>query len=192
MYFFILIFILITIFFMSYIEIDIKKYEFDYSNNINDFKIYLKIKFLGVTYLKFLIDNNKTEKYKTSKLKKIFNVKNIKHIDNLKLELKKINLKLDICLIDPFLTAISIGTAYSIIFTRIAKFIKKGNKEKIKILINPIYNLNKIQIKLEAKCIITIKFVHIISTICKILQKPRRKEKNERTSNRRAYAFSNE
>ena len=56
--------------------------------------------------------------------------------------------------------------------------------------IKPIYK-DKNLYEISLNCIIEVKMVHIINMIYKIVKK-RRSDKNERTSNRRAYDNSDE
>lgn len=102
----------------------------------------------------------------------------LKSLDNFKFEIKKANLNLGVGTEDAALTAILVG-----IIGGFLGILLKGQKFQIL----PIYkNQNILQLKLD--CIFRVNLFHYIyKTILK------GREKNEtRTSNRRAYAHSNE
>ena len=67
--------------------------------------------------------------------------------------------------------------------------IKKYNENQ-KFLIQPIY-INQNLINIECSGIFEIEMIHIINTIC-IVNKKRKGDKNERTSNRRSYDYGYE
>ena len=70
------------------------------------------------------------------------------------------------------------------------RIIKKYNSKKYYYEIKPIYK-NENMVKLDFSCIINIKMVHIMDILYLVLKKGR-VNKNERTSNRRAYDYSYE
>ena len=116
-----------------------------------------------------------------------FNLDTVKLISKVNYIIEKLNLKVYIGTEDAAITAVSTGVGYTII----SNFIngKTLSYKNIKYKIFPIYQ-NKNILKLELDSIITLKMEKIIDII-KIIKKGR-VDKNGRTSNRRAYAYSNE
>ena len=72
----------------------------------------------------------------------------------------------------------------------IRKHVSNYNKEKFSYIIKPLFNnTNSYYIKLN--CILSIKLVHIINAFISMLKTKKRREKNERSSNRRFNAYCN-
>ena len=109
-------------------------------------------------------------------------------LKNLKMKITKLDLKIEIGTENAAITGILVGIIGAIYSMFIWKFIK--NKEAQKMYIEPIY-IDKNIINLRFQGIIEIKMIHIINTIC-IINKRKRVDKNERTSNRRTYDYSYE
>ena len=112
-------------------------------------------------------------------------------LKNLKLEIIKYNMNLEVGVEDAFLNSIIVGiisTIVSIILKVTVKNIKKYNNFFYKI--SPIYGKENI-IKLNLNCIINLKLVHIINIIY-LVNKEGRSEKYVRTSNRRSYDYCHE
>ncbi len=109
-------------------------------------------------------------------------------LKNLKMKITKLDLKIEIGTENAAITGILVGIIGAIYSMFIWKFIK--NKEAQKMYIGPIY-IDKNIINLRFQGIIEIKMIHIINTIC-IINKRKRVDKNERTSNRRTYDYSYE
>ena len=156
-----------------------------------DFKIILELYiFNRINYLKISINKNKLKSFKSSKnmdrikqqipkYKKKIKFKNV--LKNLKLKLKKLNLKLEIGTEDAALTAICIGvisTFLSILVGNLAYSIKGINWK-----INPVY-CNENLINLELNCIFSLKLIHIINTIYEMRKEG---DKYARTSNRKNF-----
>ena len=104
-------------------------------------------------------------------------------------KLQEIKLELKLGTEDVILTSFLIAIISIIISMLLSKVIEKFDEKKYKYQILPIYNSqNSIKIALEG--IIDIKLVNIISILFRLWF--RRDKIDERTSNRRAYANSNE
>jgi len=114
----------------------------------------------------------------------------IEIIKNLKVEVAKLNLNLEIGTEDVIITSGIIAVLSSVLGIVLAQTIKKYDREKHKYEIYPVYQ-NKNLINLYLNCIIKVKMVHIIYIIY-VLVKKRRVNKYERTSNRRTYDYSYE
>lgn len=151
----------------------------------------LKIKLNG----KKIINNQKLqEKIKQQKTKIIENKANvdkelIKSLKNIKTEIKEINLKISIGTENAALTAFTIPVISTFIAIFLSKQIKKYNDKQV-FLVEPVY-LDKNLLNIEISSIFQIKMIHIINTIC-IVNKKRKGDKNERTSNRRPYDYGYE
>ena len=151
----------------------------------------LKIKLNG----KKIINNQKLqEKIKQQKTKIIENKANvdkelIKSLKNIKPEIKEINLKISIGTENAALTAFTIPVISTFIAIFLSKQIKKYNDKQV-FLVEPVY-LDKNLLNIEISSIFQIKMIHIINTIC-IVNKKRKGDKNERTSNRRPYDYGYE
>lgn len=151
------------------------------------FELYI---FNRINYLKISINKNKLKSLKSSKnmdrinqqiakYNKKIKFKNV--LKNLKLKLKKLNLKLEIGTEDAALTAIFIGiisTFFSIFVRNLAY-----NSKEINWKINPVYS-NENLINLELNCIFSLKLIHIINTIYKMRKEG---DKYARTSNRKDF-----
>ena len=115
-----------------------------------------------------------------------FDIRILKSLKYLNIEIKKINLDAYIGLEDAAIGAICVGGVSSILAIILRKCMEKNNLSYWKI--TPIYqNRNLLNISLD--CIFSLKLIHIIYTIYVLKKKG---ERNGRTSNRRAYAHSNE
>ena len=131
-------------------------------------------------------EKRRNNKYNIKKEMKIIN----KHM---KFKVKDLNLKVLIGTknvnITTFLVAF-LGIVISYLFLYIEKCNNCKSKNQCRYIIRPKYN-EKNMVKINLNCIIEIKLIHIISTIC-IIKKIRRVDKNERTSNRKYYDYSYE
>lgn len=188
---FILIFILILglAIYTSKIEIDIKNLEIDTEKpkgeKINEeSKIYVYL--LIFQKIKLFKKNVKGMKLKNVKFQnKDIDVKYLKNrdikinykelIQNIEIEIKKVDLYMQIGTEDAALTAILVGIASGIVGVML---------RKPKYQIVPIYsNKNLLKIKLDG--IFTIYLMHYIYS--QIFKRKRSVNKNERTSNRKSY-----
>ena len=151
------------------------------------FELYI---FNRINYLKISINKNKLKSLKSSKnmdrinqqiakYNKKIKFKNV--LKNLKLKLKKLNLKLEIGTENAALTAIFIG----IISTFFSIFVGNlvYNSKEINWKINPVYS-NENLINLELNCIFSLKLIHIIITIYEMRKEG---DKYARTSNRKDF-----
>ena len=154
----------------------------------------LKIK-LNNKKIKKIINNQKIkEKIKQQETKIIENKANIDKeliisLKNIKTEVKEINLKIRIGTENASLTAFTIPVIRTFIAMFLSKQIKKYNDKQV-FLVEPVY-LDKNLLNIEISSIFQIKMIHIINTIC-IVNKKRKGDKNERTSNRRSYDYGYE
>lgn len=184
------------------IKLKIFEEQLNKSKIIFDYELYISLYFLGkIKIAKIRINKEKLnkinikEKINLEKIRKIKretkeNKELKKVIKKLKIEISKLDLKLELDTPDVLITTglvTTISIILSIMFSKLIK-IRKFNEYKYKII--PLYN-NKNMLNLEFNCIINIKIVHIIF-ILYIFIKKRRDDKNERASNRRSYDYSYE
>ena len=192
---------------LSNLEIEIENFKYN-SDNLNkekkkDYLIYIRLKLLKrLTWFKVTIDDDRISKIRNSNIVKIkilkrillrnereiFTIENIKHIEHF--EIKKLNLKMKIDLIDTIITSFSVAIISTIISIILANNIRHNDNKKYNYIITPIYKEN-MQIIINLNCIINVKMVHIIN-ILYMLFKKRSVNYDERTSNRRAYVCSDE
>ncbi|MBO4815990.1 MAG: hypothetical protein J5507_03585 [Clostridia bacterium] len=171
----IIFFLINVLFFLSVIEIQIKKFIYDSESKKNEFLIYIKLKFLNkITWSKIKVDNKKIERYKNANSKllekisvnlkrEILDKGDIKRINTSNLIIKKINLKIKINLFDPVLTSYAVGILFTILSIIIAKFLEEYNKQNCKYKIIPLYYSKKPEIKVNFSSIINIKVIHILN-----------------------------
>ena len=186
---------------LSNIKIKITKLYIFY--NSGKFKIEFMSKLGLYVYNKIKIYENVIENEKIKKLYQSgnFDIKKIK--DNKEINRKVINaLKESKFVIEGVSLKGYIGTenaaftAYITAFINtiipiiISKKINNYKEQKYNYQIDTVY-INQNIVNLECNCIISIKIVHIINILYIYLRKGRVK-KNERTSNRRTYAYSHE
>lgn len=137
-----------------------------------------------------MYSSKKIEEMDFNKLKQTIpiNMETFKIIKNLKLKIESLNLQINIGIEDAIYTSYSVATIASILSILLPHLVKEQDIKKVKYEINPIYNTLTFNLKLDS--IITLKIVHIIYVIYNLVKKGR--DKNERTSNRRSYAYSHE
>lgn len=169
-----------------------------------NYKVIIKLYILGkIPILKLNITRTKLEKIYLkdtvkNRLKKInkdlildknkFDKDFLKSIKKLNLAIKNINLKIELGTQNAALTAILVPAISTIIAIYLRKKVKSFKNQTF--IINPVFeNQNLINIVLSG--IFEIKMIHIINIIY-IMNKKGRVNKNERTSNRRAYGYSYE
>ena len=196
---FAVILILLRIFFFINVKLEIEnikislpKNQGKISNKENKvlLKIYIlkKIKIAEINLKKIDLKSDKVknrlqEQFKGNKL----NLDTIKLLNKVNYIIEKLNMKVYIGIEDAAITAISTGVGYIFLSNFIREKISNYNNIEYEII--PIYQ-NKNIFYLELDSIITLKMENIIDII-KLLKKGR-VDKNGRTSNRRAYAYSNE
>ena len=152
-------------------------------------KIYIlkKIKIAEINLKKINLNNEKFKNKIQSQIKQEkFNINAINFFKNNNYILEKMNLKIIVGTEDAAITVIGVGIIASLISIFFHNKIFDINKQKYEVL--PIYE-NKNIVKIEFDGIFTFKIANIIG-MAKYLK--RRVDKNDRTSNRRAYAYSNE
>ena len=190
------------------IKIEFKDLKFSSQNkeHLNkNYKIEIVIyTFKFIPILKFKITNKKIkDALNNEKIKKMINnqktniienrkdidVKAIKKIKNIKIEIDTIDLNISLGTEDAAMTAFIIPVISTFIALFLSQRIKKYNDKQV-FLIKPIY-INQNLINIEFSGIFKIKMIHIINTIC-ILSKKKKGDKNERTSNRRPYDYGYE
>lgn len=195
---FAIIFFLLLILMSINVKIEIENLKFvapkingRYTNK--ESKILLKIyilKIIKIAEINLKKINLKNEKFKNKIQSQIkqekFNLNAINFLKNNNYIFEKMNLKMIIGTEDAAITAIGVGIIASLISIFLHNKINDLNKQKYVVL--PIYE-NKNIVKIEFDGIFTFKIANIIG-IAKYLN--RRVDKNDRTSNRRAYAYSNE
>ena len=206
---FLLIFLIILLSILTIkIKIEIINLKF-ISKNQNKLNKNYKIKITIYTFFKIpvlllKITNEKIQKIinnenfiKTIKKQELKLIKNKNDIDveviqglkSVKLEIEEMDLKIDIGTENAATTAFLVPIISTILAMILSKKIKKYNNKQI-FSITPIY-INQNLINVEFSGIFEIKMIHIINTIC-ILNKKRKGDKYERTSNRRSYDYGYE
>lgn len=203
----IIIFAFITIMLLSTIQIKVtnlilknkeKKNEKRINNN---YKIKIGIYFLNkIPILWINLNSKKIKKISSSKklpkvdFQKLKNKENIdkkifESIKNIQIKVKSMKLNINIGTIDAILTSYLVAVIASFIGILLPHITEKNNINTCYFVVNPKYqNENVYNIKFEG--IIYIKIVHIIFSMLNFVRKG--SNKNERTSNRRAYDYSYE
>lgn len=195
--------IIITIIIFSKIQIEIKNLNFSAStSNLTIEPTYkISIKIYVLKKIKLIdkqiknIDFKNQDKFKKMQKKfktqmkdkgKNFQMEQIKILRNLKIQIKSMNLNVKIGTENAALTAIFVGIMYSVIPNIFNYFFDLEKNTQLKI--EPIY-LNKNLLTISFEGIFKLDLIHIINTY-KVLIRKERKEKNDRTSNRRSYAYN--
>lgn len=195
----ILIFLVLLITF-STIRIQVENFEASNMENMKKPKNY-KIKialylFNKIKWIWISLDDKKIQKISQKSkwnevdIKKYVDVKDIKLVKKLSPKISFLNLKVKLGAFDILTTTYLVAILSTFIAILLPYTIKKYKKENYYYEILPVYSdKNLYEIKLN--CIIEEKMVHIISIVYALLKK-RRVDKNERTSNRRSYAYGHE
>lgn len=195
----ILIFLVLLITF-STIRIQVENFEASNIENMKKPKNY-KIKialylFNKIKWIWISLDDKKIQKISQKSkwnevdIKKDVDVKDIKLVKKLSPKISFLNLKVKLGTFDIVATTYLVAILSTFIAVLLPYTIKKYKKENYYYEILPVYSdKNLYEIKLN--CIIEEKMVHIISIVYALLKK-RRVDKNERTSNRRSYAYGHE
>lgn len=199
----ILVFNIILIIYFSNIQVEINNFKFSSGTKEhvnNDYKVLIKWRVLGrLTIKKILITQKKLrkinikDKMKNIDLEKFKNAnildkKNIRALKNLNIEIKKLNLYMDIGTENAMLTSIIISTISTLISIIVNK--KVNDYSDPKYIVNPIY-INKNIINIIFSGIFELKIRNIMYIIY-ILNKKEGVKSYERASNRRAYGYSYE
>ena len=195
----ILIFLVLLITF-STIRVQIENFEASNMENMKKPKNY-KIKialylFNKIKWIWISLDDKKIQKISQKSkwnevdIKKYVDVKDIKLVKKLSPKISFLNLKVKLGTFDILATTYFVAILSTFVAVLLPYTIKKYKKENYYYEILPVYSdKNLYEIKLN--CIIEEKMVHIISIVYALLKK-RRVDKNERTSNRRSYAYGHE
>lgn len=196
-----MIFICILIFSKIRIEIINFKFTSMSEKHLNeDYKIIIKLRiFSKFTIFKIILTEKKLKRLNLQQEAKIIKtriIENKSKIDKkifkvmkkIKINIKKINLSIDIGTEDASLTALLVAIISSITGVIFRKSIIDSKKQIFKIV--PVY-VNKNLININVSGIFEIKMIHIINIIY-VLNKKEGVKKNERTSNRRTYDYSYE
>ncbi len=195
---------------LSTIQFEINNFIFDSTRpkkrKISKYRFIIKLKlFNKLTWVKIKLNKDKIKEIKNSKILKNILLKGIKDFnENKDIEIKELKvlkslnittekLKLYVNFdtnnigITTFLTAVT-STVISIF---LAKTAKKNKIEDYMYKIEPSFYMQNL-LKICIDCIISLKMVHIINIIYILKKKRSVKKYDKRTSNRRAYAYSNE
>lgn len=204
----ILLYLICTIFLLSTLQIDIINLKIENKEKINEnnikdkYEIKISIKFLNkIPILWFKLNNRKIRKISSSKQLEKINLKSMKQnirfdketveitkeaIKNIKIKILKLDLRIDLGTEDAILTSYLVAFIASIIGIILPHLIQENKINNNKYIVNPIYkNRNEYHVSLDS--IISIKIVHIIYSMLIFVKKGR--DKNERSSNRRTYAY---
>lgn len=193
----ILISVIFFILIISTLKINIKELEI---NNILEpkLKIFYKIELciylldkLKILKLTFTPNSKiiKTIKNKAQQSIKV-NLEIFKLVKYIKIEIEKINLKLDIGTYDVLLNTSIVFIISTVISILVPHLVDNKNYKNIYYKILPI-NKNKNLIDLKLNCIIKLKMVHIINILYMYLTR-KGGDRFDGTSNRRAYDNCNE
>lgn len=206
---FLLIFLIILLAFITIrIQVKLKNLEFDSNkqehfnkNYVVEIKLYifnfipiLKSKITNKKILK-IINNEKIKKelkrqeVKLVENRKDIDIKAIKSLKNIKVQIDEMKLDVTIGTENASITAFIIPIISTVIAIFLSRQVHEYNDKQI-FSIKPIY-INQNLINIEFSGIFQIKMIHIINTIC-ILNKKRKGDINERTSNRRTYDYGYE
>lgn len=187
---------------LSTIRIEIKNLkignkEVENQTRIKDnYEVKIGVYFLEkIPILWIRLNNKKVRKiYHSKRLEKIdlkkiettipFNKQTLQIIKQIKIRILKLNLQVAIGTEDAVLTSYLVAIIASVIGILLPHLINKNSNYYYKV--NPLYQ-NKNEYHIDLDSIICIKIVHIIDSMLFLLKKGR--DKNERTSNRRSYAY---
>ncbi len=208
MVFLLIILIVILIILTIRIKFEFINFKFNSQNKEHlkkDYEIKITLfTFQKVPILKTKINNKKINKIinnekikniiKKQEMRIIEDRKNVdkkilKGLKKLNIELEEMNLNILIGTEDASITAFIIPIISTALAVILSKNVKECNDKQV-FLINPVY-INQNLINIEFSGIFQIKMIHIINTIC-IVNKRKRVDKNERTSNRRSYDYGYE
>ncbi len=150
---------------------------------VNKVKESIRFNKLKLKMLKNVFDNKKN-------IMKLNLFNGFKIVKLLKINLKKLQFNLSFDTEDVNFTSYLTALIGAIVGILIGNIGEKYSLEKYRYIITPTF-LNSKFLKLDLNCIFNVKMVHIITVIYLLLKK-RSDKKYARTSNRRAYDYSNE
>ena len=193
------------IIFFSKINIQIINFKFNSQTNkhINeDYQFIVRLYFLGkIPVIKTKITKQKLEEIKLRERFKKINFENLKNnikIDNdlkksikrLNVEIKRLNLKINLGTENSAITSIIVPAISTVIAIILKNKMKEFEDQSF--VVNPIYQ-NQNLINIELSSIFEIKIGNIINIIYNLAKKEKKGvNKYERTSNRRSYDYSYE
>lgn len=199
----IVVLLIFVILLLSEIQIEIKNLKIgnkeEKKGRIKDkYEVKITLYFLEkIPILWFRLNDKKIRRISKSKqLEKIdlkaieknvrFNKETIQIIKNIKIKISKLNLRIDLGTEDAIVTSYLIAFIAGVIGIILPHVVQKNKINNCKYIVNPIYqNRNIYHVNLDS--IISIKIVHIIYSMLFFIKKGR--DRNERPSNRRAYAY---
>lgn len=198
---FIIIALITYILLLSNIKIKVTKLHILKATNKFEIKFVSKLGLYLLNRIRLFeltIDDDKIkEQYRSGKMdltklkyNKQFNKDAIKLLKKIDFTIEELKIKGYIGTENASFTAFVTTFINTIIPILITNKINEYKKENYHYQIDTVY-INQNIVNLEFNCIISIKIVHIINILYIYLKKGRVK-KNERTSNRRAYAYSHE
>ena len=202
MVFLFLVITLILLLLFSRIRVEVENFKFISSlpKHVNkDYLISFKLCILKkIPIIKIKITDDKMKKFKLKeklekvdikKLEKDISIKKIKEVSKKsKFIIKKFNLKIEIGTENASITAFIIPLLSTLVSFILRNRVIDYKNQKFNI--KPLF-LNKNLVNIEFSGIFEMKMIHIINIIY-ILNKKKGEDKNERTSNRRSYAYSYE
>ena len=156
---------------ITVLNIDInRKEKVKFKTNIG-LVAFSKIKLFSIN-----INENTVKKVKIKR--KIISFKDIKkYLQMLKINIEKLNLKLEIGTENVIATTSLVAAVSTVISVLLAKCVKEHKKGKIYYIVKPIYQEQN-QVKIDGTGIISLKVVNIIHMIFKYIEEGRKK-KNE-------------
>lgn len=113
----------------------------------------------------------------------------LKYLKKIKIKLEQMNLEISLGTENASLTAILVPFVTSILMIVLKNKLKKYDENQ-KLLIKPLF-INQNILNITFSGIFEIKLIHIINAIC-IVNKKRKGDKYDRTSNRRSYDYGYE
>lgn len=199
MIFLFLVITIILLLIFSKIRVEVENFKFISSlpKHVNkDYLIIFKLCILKkIPIIKIKITDEKLklkeklEKVDIKKIEKDISIKKIKEVSNkIKFLIKKFNLKIEIGTENASVTAFIIPLISTLVSFILRNRVIDYKNQKFNI--KPLF-LNKNLVNIGFSGIFEIKMIHIINIIY-ILNKKKGEDKNERTSNRRSYAYSYE
>lgn len=190
------------------IKFEIENFVFksDEKNHINDDYLFiLKFYYLyNIPILKIKITKEKIQKiFNNKKIKQGIQERKIKFLENrkdvdkdilkylkkIKIKLEQMNLEISLGTENASLTAMLVPFVTTILMISLKNKLKRYDENQ-KLLIKPLF-INQNIVNIAFSGIFEIKMIHIINAIC-IVNKKRKGDKYDRTSNRRSYDYGYE
>lgn len=190
------------IFIASTIKIKVENLQIGDNTNNRKYKAFLQLYFLKkIKIFSIRINNERIRKVYTSKqIEKIdfnkikkdipINRETLSIIKEIRLKIEKLDLKINIGIEDAILTSYLVAVISILIGIILPHLVKNKDNREIKYIVEPMYN--KTQFNMYLDSIISVKIVHIIYVLYYLAKKGKEKKRDERTSNRRTYAYGHE